>query len=185
MASEDEDHIHIMAAPTPNPESLKFTVDRPVLDEGSVYFPSPEDDKDSPLAKRIFALGKLRTLFVVGNMITATKESDADWGELAKPIGTQIREHLLSGDPTVVQTAADQSERNETEQKIEGVLAEIRPYVQNDGGDIVFAGYTDGVVQVFMQGACSGCPSSTATLRQGIEQRLKEVIPEIKEVVPI
>ena len=69
--------------------------------------------------------------------------------------------------------------------EIEDVLAEIRPYVQGDGGDIVFAGYTDGVVQVYMQGACSGCPSSTMTLRMGIETRLKEVIPEVKEVVAI
>ena len=185
MSEADEDHIHIMAAPTPNPESLKFTVDRTVLDEGSAYFPTPEAGEKSPLAQRVFALGNLRSLFVVGNMITVTKTPEADWADLAKLVGAKIREHMQSGDPAVVETDAGTNARTEDEQKIEAVLDEMRPYVQSDGGDIVFAGYRDGVVNVYMQGACSGCPSSSATLRQGIEERIRQVIPELKEVVPL
>ncbi len=181
----DDDQIHIMAMPTPNPDSLKFTVDRPVLDDGSAFFATPEEGQGSPLAEQIFGLGRIKSLFIVGNMITANKEPDADWADLARPIGTKIREHIQSGEPAVSETFQGSKARTETEQKIEQVLAEIRPYVQGDGGDIVFAGYEDGNVLVYMQGACSGCPSSTATLRMGIEQRLREVIPEDKEVIPM
>ena len=177
---KEEDHIAIMASPTPNPDSLKFTVDRAVLEEGSAYFASPEEGADSPLAARIFALDNITSLFIVDRMITANKEPDANWADLARPIGAAIREHLQSGEPAVSQSKTDKTDRSETEEKIENVLAEIRPYVQGDGGDIVFAGYKDGVVQVFMQGACS-----TMTLRMGIEQRLKEVIPDVQEVVAI
>ena len=172
---QEQEHIAIMASPTPNPDSLKFTVDRAVLDEGSAFFSSPEEGEESPLAKRIFELGNITSLFIIDRMITANKTSDANWADLARPIGAAIREHIHSGEAAVSQAISDKGDRTETEEKIETVLAEIRPYVQGDGGDIVFAGYQDGVVQVYMQGACSGCPSSTMTLRMGIEQRLKEL----------
>ena len=181
----DLEDIQIMALPTPNPESLKFVVDRPVLEDSSAFFASPDEGEDSPLARRIFALGKIINLFITGKMVTANKDPDADWAELAKPVGQAIREHIQSGEPAVSPQQTKPKERSEEEQKIEAVLAEIRPYVQSDGGDIVFAGYKDGIVQVYMQGSCSGCPSSTMTLRMGIEERLKEVLPEVKEVVPL
>jgi Fe-S cluster biogenesis protein NfuA len=185
MPDQEQDQIHIMATPTPNPDALKFTVDRPVMQEGSAFFASPEDGKGSHLAELIFDLGGIRSIFITGNMITAKKDNDADWSDLARPIGAKIREHIRSGEPPVSETATASRAKTDTEKKIEEVLAEIRPYVQGDGGDIVFAGYEDGIVTVFMQGACAGCPSSTATLRLGIEQRLKEVVPEVKEVVPM
>ena len=181
----DDQGIQIMALPTPNPESLKFVVDRPVLEGSSAFFSSPEEGEHSPLAKRIFALGNVVNLFITGNMVTANKDPATDWADLARSIGQEIREHVLSGEPAVSERQAEKKVRSEEEQKIEEVLAEIRPYVQGDGGDIVFAGYEDGVVQVYMQGSCSGCPSSTMTLRMGIEERLKAVLPEVKEVVPL
>ena len=181
----EPEHIAIMASPTPNPDSLKFTTDRIVLDEGSAYFANPKEGEKSLLAKRIFAIGDITSLFIVDKMITANKTPEADWADLAKPIGAAIREHLNSGDPAVDLSDSPETERTEAEKKIEAVLAEMRPHVQSDGGDIIFAGYQDGVVQVFMQGACSGCPSSSMTLRVGIEQRLREVLPEVREVAAI
>ena len=183
MAVTEE--VQIMATPTPNPDSLKFTVDRTVLDDASAFFASAKDGEGSPLAERIFKIDKIVSMFVTGNMVTANKEPDAEWADLARSVGAAIREHIQSGEPAVSERQTKPVERSEQEQKIEEVLAEIRPYVQGDGGDIVFAGYKDGVVQVYMQGSCSGCPSSTMTLRMGIEERLKEVLPEVKEVVPL
>ena len=180
-----DDDIKIMASLTPNPDSLKFTVDRPVLDEGSAHFADRGQAEGSPLAERIFELEDVTGLFVAGDMITATKRSDAEWPELARAIGGKIREHVRSGEPAVSETQRAVGASTDVERKIVSVLDEIRPYVAQDGGDIVFAGYENGIVSVYMQGACSGCPSSTATLRMGIEQRLQQVVPEVRQVVPI
>ena len=101
-------------------------------------------------------------------------------------MGTAIREHLWSGEPVLPPGSKQASgPASDVEKKIQKVLEEIRPYVQGDGGDIIYAGYEDGVVRVVMQGACAGCPSSTATLRMGIETRLKEMVPEVRELVAI
>ena len=176
--------IKIMASPTPNPHSFKFTVDRTVLD-GSAYFDCRESAERSPLARRIFAIGDVTSLFVTGSMVTVGKEPQAEWSDLAYRVGSAIREHLTSGESAVEAAAEIQQPTSEVERQVMSVLAEIRPYVQRDGGDITFAGYENGWVRVHLQGACAGCPSATVTLREGVERRLREVIPEVRGVVPV
>jgi Fe-S cluster biogenesis protein NfuA len=180
----EPDAIRIMASPTPNPHSFKFTVDRQVLD-GSAYFDSVERAERSPLALRVFRLGGVTSLFVAGSMVTVGKRPEAEWSDLAYEIGTAIREHLASGEPAVEQTAQAEQPTSEVERQVLAVLDEIRPYVQRDGGDITFAGYDNGWVRVHLQGACSGCPSASMTLKEGVERRLREVIPDIRGVVPV
>jgi Fe-S cluster biogenesis protein NfuA len=183
---DGSDTIRITAEPTPNPSSFKFTVDRDIVLNASVYFSDKESAKDSPLADKLFALGKVTAVFISGRFVTVTKEGWDDWRPLAKQIGGIIRIHLLSGEPSISEKALEASPKNdEVEGVIQEVLAEIRPFVLQDGGDIIFDSFENGIVKVRMQGSCSGCPSSTATLRHGIESKLKARIPTVQMVVPI
>ena len=178
--------IRILASATPNPSSLKFTVDRPLIEGRTAQFKSAEEAKESSLARRIWALGRITGVFVAGSFVTVSREDPDAWPEEAKKVGTAIREHLWGGEPVLPpgsKKAAGPS--SEVERKILKVLEEVRPYVQGDGGDIIYAGFEDGIVRVVLQGSCAGCPSSTATLRQGIETRLKEKVPEVVELVAI
>lgn len=185
-AEPAEEKIGIMAEPTPNPQSFKFTVDRPLLPGGSVHFGDPEECEGSALPTRLFALGDVVGVFVSENIVTVTKKGVGDWRPFAIKIGPIIREAIRSGETLVSEDALERSKgANEVERKILAVLEEVRPAVAMDGGDIVFAGYRDGIVSVSMRGACAGCPSSTATLRMGIESRLRQVLPEIKGLVAI
>lgn len=179
------DPIRITAEPTPNPASFKFTVDREIV-AGSVYFANVDAAKGSPLAEKLFALEKIKAVFVSGRFITITKDGWDDWRPIAKQVGATIRAHLQTGEENVSEDALKRVQSNdEIEKIILEVLAEIRPFVLQDGGDIVFDSFENGIVRVSMQGSCSGCPSSTATLRHGIESKLKERIPEVQMVVPI
>jgi Fe-S cluster biogenesis protein NfuA len=178
--------IRILAAATPNPSSLKFTVDRPLIEGRTAQFKTKEQADESSLARRIWALGRITGVFVAGSFVTVSREDPEAWPEEAKKVGTAIREHLWSGEPVLPKGSKQgAAEFSETEKKIQKVLDEIRPYVQGDGGDIIYAGYEDGVVRVVLQGSCAGCPSSTATLRMGVETRLREAVPEVKELVAI
>jgi Fe-S cluster biogenesis protein NfuA len=180
------DAIRITAEPTPNPSSFKFTVDRDLIANSSVYFASKEAAEGSPLGEKLFALDKITAVFISGRFVTVTKDGWDDWRPLAKAVGTTVRTHLLSGEPNISEKALETSPKNdEIEQTIQDVLAEIRPFVLQDGGDIIFDSFENGIVKVRMQGSCSGCPSSTATLRHGIESKLKERIPTVQMVVPI
>jgi Fe-S cluster biogenesis protein NfuA len=178
--------IRILASATPNPASLKFTVDRPLLENRTAQFRTEEEAKESSLARRIWALGGVTGVFVAGNFVTVSRADPDAWPEEAKKVGMAIREHLWSGEPVVAKgSKQDGGPVNETERKIQAVLDEIRPFVQGDGGDIIYAGYEGGIVRVVLQGSCAGCPSSTMTLKMGIEQRLKEAVPEVQELVAI
>ena len=181
------EEVYITANPTPNPDSLKFIVDRTLLEGEAVSYNSPEEAKGSPLAEKLFELGHVTSLFAFQNFVTVTKSDSVIWQEFAREIGKTIRSHVQEGDGVnFIEKQADfDQEDNDAVKAIKSVLDEIRPSVAMDGGNIVFAGYKDGIVQVFMQGSCSGCPSSTVTLRAGIETRLREILPEIKEVVAI
>jgi Fe-S cluster biogenesis protein NfuA len=178
--------IRIWAAPTPNPASLKFTVDRPVMDGRTAQFRTAEEAEESSLGRRIWALGGVTGVFVASNFVTVTRDDPEAWPTEAKRVGAAIREHLKSGEPVLPPHSKQLTgPASEIERRIQEVLAEVRPFIQSDGGDIVYAGYEDGTVRVVLQGACAGCPSSTATLRQGIETRLKEKVPEVRELVSI
>lgn len=184
MANQD---VYITANPTPNPNCLKFIVDRQMVDGDPVSYRTAEDAAGSPLAEKLFALEGVEEIFAFQNFVTITKSGDQVWQQFAREIGKAIRTHIQSGElkhfaprPKQVSDA-----EGEAVSIIERVLDEIRPSIAMDGGNIVLAGYHDGVVQVYMQGSCSGCPSSTLTLKAGIEQRLKQELPELKEVVAI
>jgi len=185
-APPGKEAIRILASATPNPASLKFTVDRPLLEGRTAQFRDAAEAEESSLARRIWALGRVTGVFVAGNFVTVSREDPEAWPEEAKKVGAAIREHLGSGEPVLPKGSKKAGGPvSDAEKKIQAVLEEIRPFVQGDGGDIIYAGYEDGVVRVVLQGSCSGCPSSTMTLKMGIEQKLKEAVPEVRELVAI
>lgn len=180
--------LGIMCEPTPNPNSLKFKLDDRLNCERSANFPDAASaHSNSALAEALFANHPdVRGVFLTPDWLSLLKSDQADWQKLAFDVAKTIRTHYASGERTISDSyQPPQVDTTGIESRIKEILDEVRPMVQMDGGDIVFAGYEAGVVKVHMQGSCSGCPSSTATLRMGIQRRLQEAIPEIIEVVPI
>lgn len=179
---------------TPNPNTLKFVVSTRFLDRGASNFTSSaQAEGKSPLATKLFTISGVMAVMVGPSFITITKSPEGDWDIVAEKVPQAIEEHLSAGlpvfspgyDPNAsVPSSSGSAEDQEIERKIRELLdTEIRPAVAMDGGDITFGKYEDGVVYLSLQGACSSCPSSTATLKMGVETRLKEVIPQIREVV--
>lgn len=177
---------------TPNPATLKFHLGQTVTAE-PFEVPTVMESERSPLAAKIFGFPWTASIFVGTDFITVTKQDWVDWKVLAEPLAGLIQEHLDQGEPVVVELSAQGQGSNEDSvsdsplvKEIKAVLnREIRPVVALDGGDIVFNRFEDGIVYLHMKGSCAGCPSSTATLKDGIEVRLKEAFPEIQEVVAI
>jgi len=183
-----DEQVSITANPTPNPDALKFIVDRQIVEGEAVSIHSQADAKGSLLAEKIFELGGVKQLFAYQNFVTVTKDNDMPWQEFARAIGKILRAQIQSGVKPYFLPADAISGGGQDDEKvsiIKSVLDEIRPMVALDGGNIVFAGYSNGVVQLMMQGSCAGCPSSTMTLKAGIENRLREVLPEVRDVVAI
>lgn len=180
--------MFIQTEATPNPATLKFLPGRPVMGEGSVYFASVDQAAPSPLAQRLFAVAGITGVFFGADFITITKDDDRDWQVLKPAILGAIMEHYTSGRPVLAGAAADSDESfDEADGEIVSQIKElletrVRPAVAQDGGDIVFRGFHQGVVLLHMQGSCAGCPSSTATLKMGIENMLKHYVPEVLEV---
>lgn len=176
--------------PTPNPATLKFLLGRTVTD-GGFDCPTASDTERSPLAAKIFGFPWTSAVYVGTDFITVTKADWVDWNVLAAPLSGLIQEHVDKGEPiTVAPRVRENFESNENDtpvvKQIKDIINhEIRPVVALDGGDIVFDRYEGNVVYLHMKGSCAGCPSSTATLKDGIEVRLKEMVPEIIEVVSI
>jgi len=182
----ENEKVYITANPTPNPNCLKFIVDRAIVEGAPISINTAEEAKGSPLAEKLFALDHVSQIFSYQNFITITKKEGPSWQDFARDIGQTVREHVQSGVMNFDEKRMSKSSDDSPEvQTIKAVLDEVRPSLAMDGGNIVFAGYKEGVVQVYMQGSCSGCPSSTITLKAGIESRIREVLPEIKEVVAI
>ncbi|MCC6717096.1 MAG: NifU family protein [Acetobacteraceae bacterium] len=173
---------------TPNPATLKFLPGRDVMGSRTADFASAEAADRSPLAAAIFTLPGVARVFLGGDFITVTKTDAIAWQALKPQILGTIMEHFVAGRPVV------ESDAEELDEDVEAADAEIvaqikelldtrvRPAVAGDGGDIVFRGYRDGVVRLHMQGACSGCPSSSATLKHGIENMLRHYVPEVVSV---
>lgn len=176
---------------TPNPNTLKFLVNQALLEKGAVNYTNLEAASNSPLAQKLFHVAGITGVMIGHNFITVTKGEQGDWEQIHQATVDTITKHLGSGEKVVegdISSAPTNhtSATGEIEGKIRKVLdEEIRPAVAMDGGDITFDKYVDGVVYLFLQGSCSGCPSSALTLKMGIEGRLKELVPEIKEVVAI
>lgn len=173
---------------TPNPATMKFNFGQKISEQ-NLDFPNVESTEKSPLAAKIFGFPWTAAVYLGEDFITVTKQDWVDWEILASPLAGLLGEHIESGQPVLVNLEASLDENaNDSDivKKIKKVLAsEIRPIVALDGGDIVFSSFENGILQIRMQGACSGCPSSQATLKDGVEVRMKELIPEITEVVAV
>jgi Fe-S cluster biogenesis protein NfuA len=178
--------LFIQTEQTPNPSTLKFLPGRVVMEKGTMDFASVDTAQPSPLAKRLFAIEGVERVFFGSDFVTVTKAASRDWQVLKPSILGGIMEHYTSGDPVVSDggdTGAVAAEDDEIVAQIKELLdTRVRPAVAQDGGDIVFQDFRDGVVYLHMQGSCSGCPSSTATLKMGIENLLKHYVPEVVEV---
>jgi Fe-S cluster biogenesis protein NfuA len=175
---------------TPNPATLKFLPGRPVLGAGTADFSSAEAASRSPLAAALFELPSVSRVFLGGDFIAVTKTEATDWQALKPQVLGAILEHYVTGRPTLAEAgegeAAIEDVREEDRAIVEQIKelldTRVRPAVAGDGGDIVFRGYRDGIVRLHMQGACSGCPSSGATLKHGVENMLRHYVPEVVAV---
>ena len=181
--------LTISAETTPNPETIKFLINREFDLTSAVNFTNAEEAAGSPMAKQLFGMGDIIGVMIGKSFIAITKQESASWENLAGKCVSTIQSVFDSTD-NPLGTNLPQSHENSLEDdqnpiiiKIKSILdTEIRPAVAMDGGDIVFHSYADGIVKLRLQGACSSCPSSIMTLKMGVENRLKSLIPEIKEV---
>jgi Fe-S cluster biogenesis protein NfuA len=185
--------MFIQTEPTPNPATLKFLPGRSVLGDGTLEMRSAAEAAQSPLAERLFEVPGVTGVFFGSDFITVTK-SDGEWQQLKPAILGAVMEHFMSGVPIVRSDVEAPREADEffdagDEETVatikELIETRVRPAVANDGGDITFRGFKDGVVYLAMKGACSGCPSSTATLRHGIQNLLRHFVPDVTEVRPV
>lgn len=186
--------VNIQLEWTPNPSTLKYVVDRRLVGSGAVNFTNREDaEKKSPLARKLMDVKGVTAVMVGLNFVTVTKGDDGEWDELNDAVMATLDSHLEANEPVVdeaavaaARAAAASGGSGSVEDRIRDILdAEIRPAVAQDGGDITLDRFENGIVYLHMQGSCSGCPSSTATLKMGIEGRLREAIPEVTEVVSV
>jgi Fe-S cluster biogenesis protein NfuA len=184
--------MFIQTEATPNPATLKFLPGREVLPEGTLNLPTAADAGKSPLAERLFGIAGVGGVFYGSDFITVTK-TEGEWPQLKPAILGAIMEHYMSGVPLLASETAEAAADEFFEEKDAETVATIkelietrvRPAVANDGGDITFRGFKEGVVYLHMQGSCSGCPSSTATLKHGIQNLLRHFVPDVVEVRPV
>ena len=202
--SENKIATTVYAESTPNPKVMKFVANRAIIQGDSVEFMNIDEAKNSPLAMKLFHFPFVREVFIAKNFVSLTKYDAMEWEDVVMEVREFIREYLAEGGVAVheieevqeketfkesTETVApiNQQELGEIETRIVDILDEfVKPAVESDGGNIRFMSYEEGVVSVLLQGACSGCPSSTVTLKQGIENLLKKMLPTlVKEVVAI
>jgi Fe-S cluster biogenesis protein NfuA len=184
--------MFIQTEQTPNPATLKFIPGRVVMASGTASFAEPEAARGSPLARRLFAIEGVTGVFLGHDFVTVTKSGEIDWYVLKPSVLGAIMDAYMSGEAILEEgfEATPDSTASEEDDEIVGQIKElidtrVRPAVAQDGGDIIFHGFRDGIVYLHMQGSCAGCPSSTATLRAGIENMLRHYIPEVSEVRPV
>lgn len=183
---------------TPNPATLKFLPGRAVMDSGTRDFASPEDAEASPLAEAIFGLGDVTGVFFGSDFVSVTAAPGVEWSQLKPDVLTILLDHFSANMPLFKPASAggisvpaetefndDPADADIIDQIKDLIETRVRPAVANDGGDIVYRGFNQGKVYLQLQGACSGCPSSTATLKGGIESLLKYYVPEVTEVLAI
>jgi Fe-S cluster biogenesis protein NfuA len=189
MSSAGE--VYVSLEFTPNPNTLKYSVNRALLQRGAVSFVKKADaEAKSPLASRLFDIPGICGVMIGKDFVTVTKTEEGDWDVVHKNTSQTIEDHLRRNETVVLEdllaTDGHKGGDSEIEKKIREILdSEIRPAVAMDGGDITFDRFEAGIVYLYMQGSCAGCPSSTATLKMGIETRLKEAVPEVSEVVAV
>jgi Fe-S cluster biogenesis protein NfuA len=187
--------MYIETETTPNPATLKFLPGRKVMSAGTRDFASPEDSVASPLAEALFDLGDVTGVFFGSDFISVSAAPGVDWSQLKPQVVAMLLDHFVSEAPLFAPGSAaaisvsgdadladDPADAEVVAQIRDLIETRVRPAVASDGGDIIYRGFREGVVYLTMQGACSGCPSSTATLKQGIESLLKHYVPEVSEV---
>ena len=185
--------MFIQTEQTPNPQTLKFLPGKVVMDDGTAFFQNIEESSNSPFAKRLFDVDGVQGVFFGSDFITITKSQSIDWQVMKPLILGSIMDHYNSGEETISKDKKNDNNSLKSDENDDEVVKQIkelldtrvRPAVAMDGGDIVYDSFKDGIVYLHMQGACSGCPSSTATLKMGIENMLKHYVPEVQEVRPI
>ena len=178
--------MFIQTENTPNPATLKFLPGRTVMDRGTANFTDASEADNSPLAQSLFATEGVLGVFLGSDFITVSKAPNKDWDVMKPLILGTIMEHFQSGRP-VIETNEKASADAGDESGVVGQIKElidtrVRPAVAQDGGDIIYKGFQDGIVYLHMQGACAGCPSSSMTLKHGIENMLRHYVPEVQEV---
>lgn len=182
--------VHMRLEWTPNPNTIKYMVNRNLLEVGAANFPTKDNAQKAPLPKKLFDVTGVEGVMVGKNFVTVTKSEEADWEEVHENCSQIIQGHL-EADETVLgdymaEVAGGAAGASHEESTIRRILdEEIRPAVAQDGGDITFEKYENGVLFLHMKGSCAGCPSSTMTLKMGIETRLREEIPDLVEIVPV
>ena len=186
--------MFIQTEKTPNPQTLKFLPGKVIMDEGTAFYQNIDEAENSPFARRLFAIDGVSGVFFGSDFITITKSDAYEWQVMKPSVLGGIIDHFNSKDKTIEKDAEKEAKKslqtNEDDSDIVKQIKElldtrVRPAVAMDGGDIIYNDFADGVVYLKMQGACSGCPSSTATLKMGIENMLKHYIPEVQEVRPV
>ncbi len=180
--------MFIQTEATPNPSTVKFLPGQAVLEAGVAEFKSLEQAAPSPLAQRLFGLQGVSGVFFGTDFVSVSKSDDTDWSMLKPMVLGALMEHFSTGQP--VMSGAVKSNAGEDDDEISAQIRElietrVRPMVAMDGGDIEFESFDDGIVMLRMRGACAGCPSSTMTLKDGIENMLKHFVPEVIEVRPV
>ena len=186
--------ISIYTEMTPNPETMKFVANKLLYPGKSIDFPDIETAKPSPLALELFGFPFIKSVFVASNFVTLTKTNETDWNDVIPAIRQFLKEYLEENKPVINEdevATMKQESSNTVEADDDDVVIRVKellenyvkPAVEMDGGAIQFKSYKDGVVNLMLQGSCSGCPSSMITLKAGIEGMMKRMIPEVKEVV--
>ena len=178
----------VKVVPTPNPDALMFRVFETLVSSGTYEYTKEDNTIDSPLAERILSLDNVELILIAPRFITVRKSSESDWSPLTSRISQRIVSFLNSGEMAVIEKDQQQGKdpASEIERRIMFVLdEEVRPAIAQDGGDVIFHGYNDGIVTLELIGACGTCPSSTATLQYGIQNLLIEEIPEVHAVESI
>ncbi len=185
--------ISIYTEMTPNPETMKFVANKLLYPGKSIDFPDVENAKPSPLAIELFGFPFIKSVFIASNFVTLTKITETDWSDVIPSIRLFLKEYLEEGKPVIneEEVVLVKSEGNAIDVDDDDVVKRIKellenyvkPAVEMDGGAIQFKSYREGIVNLMLQGSCSGCPSSMITLKAGIEGMMKRMIPEVKEVV--
>jgi Fe-S cluster biogenesis protein NfuA len=185
--ASNQSPVYVSLEFTPNPNTLKYSVSRELLARGTANFVRIEEARErSPLATKLFEIAGISGVMIGKDFVTVTKAEDGDWDVVHKGASAAIEAHLNADGVVMNDVPAPEAHKGgntEVENRVRQILdAEIRPAVAMDGGDITFEKFENGIVYLYLQGSCSGCPSSTATLKVGIETRLREAIPEVLSV---
>ncbi len=187
MTTEKE-FLEVYAEQTPNPETMKFVFNKMILPDDSADFPTRDKTESSPLAKNLFEFSFVNGVFIMNNFVTITRSEGTEWHDIIPIMKEFLKSYVEAKElivhATVTVDRTDYGDDSIVVAKIKETLdTYVKPAVENDGGQIVFKDFMNGIVTLEMRGSCSGCPSSTITLKRGIEAMLTRMIPEVKEVI--